>query len=300
MTSRAAQLRSLLGEPGILVLPGAADALTARLVEDVGFPAVYATGAGIANALLGLPDLGLATMTEIVEQARRIAGAVEIPVVVDADTGYGNALNVHRTVRELERAGVAGIQLEDQVTPKRCGHFAGKEVVPVEEMAQKLRAAREARRDADLVLVARTDALATHGVAEAIARGRAYAEAGADLIFVEAPTTREELAALPRAIPKPLVANMTEGGKTPLLDADELQALGYKVALYPNTALRAAMAAVREALARLRADGTSRAVLDRLLSWQERQRLVGLPEYEALERRFGGESKIEGRLKIED
>lgn len=286
MGERPRQLRDLLARPAMVVIPGATDALTARLAQEVGFPAVYATGAGIANSLLGLPDVGLTTMTEIVDQVRRMVDAVTLPIIADADTGWGNPLNVIRTVGEFERAGVAGLQLEDQVSPKRCGHFAGKEVIPAGEMVQKLRAAATARDNPDLVLIARTDSLATHGIEEAIARGRAYAAAGADLIFVEAPTTREQLALLPRAVPAPLVVNMTEGGVTPLLDAGELAALGYKVVLYPNTALRVAMQAVREALARLREDGSSRALLERLVGWQERQRIVRLPEIEALERAF--------------
>ncbi|MBX6342311.1 MAG: isocitrate lyase/phosphoenolpyruvate mutase family protein, partial [Thermomicrobiaceae bacterium] len=227
--SAGARLREALARPGALVVPGAVDALNARLVEEAGFDAVYATGAGIANALLGLPDLGLATMSEILEQVRRIVAAVSIPVVADVDTGYGNPLNVYRTVQEFERAGVAAIQIEDQVSPKRCGHFSGKEVIPEEEMIRKIAAAREARRDDALVLIARTDALATHGLDEAVRRGRAYAAAGADLIFVEAPRSDAELAALPPAIPAPLVANMTEGGLTPLHSAAELAAMGYKV-----------------------------------------------------------------------
>lgn len=282
----AARLRGLLGDAGVLVLPGAADALTARLIADAGYPAVYATGAGIANALLGLPDLGLTTMTEVAEQVRRIADAVSVPVIADVDTGYGNPLNVIRTVRTFERAGAAGVQLEDQVAPKRCGHFAGKEVIPAAEMVAKVRAAVHARSDPDFVLIARTDAIATHGMAEAIARGRAYAAAGADLIFVEAPTTVEDWARLPREIPAPLVANMTEGAKSPPLSVAELGAMGYRVALYPNTLLRVAMQAVQNALTTLRDEGSSAALVPQMVTWTERQRLVGLPEYEALERDY--------------
>jgi methylisocitrate lyase len=282
----ASRLRERLRRPDILVMPGAADALNARLVEEAGFDAVYATGAGIANTLLGLPDLGLATMTEIVEQARRMTAAVEIPVVVDADTGYGNPLNVIRTVRELERAGAAAIQLEDQVSPKRCGHFSGKEVVPAEEMVRKIYAAREARRDSGLLLIARTDAIAVEGFDRAVDRARAYAAAGADVIFVEAPETEEQVAALPSLVPAPLLYNMTEGGRSPMKRAGDLAALGYRIALFPNTVLRAAMLAVREALSVLRADGSSARVLDRLETWEERQRVARLPEYQALERRF--------------
>jgi methylisocitrate lyase len=287
VTERATtRLRALLARPGLLVLPGAADALSARLVEEAGFPAVYATGAGIANELLGLPDLGLATMTEILEQVRRMVAAVDVPLVADVDTGYGNPLNTMRTVHEFERAGVAGLQIEDQVSPKRCGHFAGKEVIPREEMVLKLKAAAHARQDPDLVLIARTDAIAVTGFEDAIDRANAYVEAGADVIFVEAPTTHEQMAELSRRIPVPLVANMTEGGKTPILPSAELEALGFKLALYPNMLLRAALRAGAEALATLRQEGTSLGILDRLLTWQDRQALVRLPEYESLEQRF--------------
>ncbi|MFN8535246.1 MAG: oxaloacetate decarboxylase [Dehalococcoidia bacterium] len=284
--SRAAALRARLAKPEILVVPGAADALTARLIGEAGFAAVYATGAGIANVLLGLPDLGLTTMTEIVDQVRRIGDAVEIPLIADADTGFGNPLNVRRTVREIERAGAAGIQLEDQVSPKRCGHFAGKDVIDADEMVQKVRAACDARQDPDTIIVARTDAIAVLGVEEAIRRARLYHDAGADVIFVEAPTDRDTFAALPRQIDAPLLANMTEGGRSPLLPASELQAMGYKIALFPNTALRLALKAVQSGLQTLAADGGSAALLDRLLPWDERQRVVGLPEYEQLERRY--------------
>jgi len=282
----AAALRWRLRAPGIVIVPGATDALTARVIEEAGFDAVYATGAGIANASFGMPDLGLTTMTEVVGQVGRIADAVRVPVIADADTGYGGPLNVARTVRELERVGVAAIQLEDQVSPKRCGHFAGKEVIPTGEMLQKIAAARHARRDPDLLLIARTDARAPEGFAAAVARGRAYAAAGADVIFVEAPQTVEELRELPRAIPAPLLVNMVEGGRTPLLDAAELEALGYRLVLFANTALRVAVRAVQDAMRVLQRDGTTGALLERMVAWDERQRLVDLPRYEELDRRF--------------
>lgn len=271
---------------GILVVPGAYDALSARLIEQAGFEAIYATGAGISNAQLGLPDLGLATMTEIVEQVRRMAGATELPLICDADTGYGNPLNVRRAVRELEHAGAAAIQLEDQVSPKRCGHFAGKEVIPAEEMVQKLRAAVDARRTPETLLIARTDSIATDGFDEAVRRGRLYAAAGADVVFIEAPESVEQLRALPPLIDAPLLINMTEGGKTPLLPAAELDAMGYRIAIFPNAALRSAMKAVRETLETLLAAGTTSGILDRLETWEARQQAVGLPEYEQLEARY--------------
>jgi len=280
------QLRRLLQRPQILVAPGAADAISARLIQRAGFEAVYATGAGISNALLGLPDIGLITMSEMVDQVRRIVEAVDIPVIADADTGYGNPLNVMRTVGVYEKAGVAALQIEDQVTPKRCGHFAGKEVVPAFEMAQKIRAACEARTDPDLVIIARTDSLATHGFDEAIQRGRLYAEAGADVIFVDAPTTPAQVDSLPHQIPAPLLFNMTEGAKTPLFSHAELQKFGYKIVIHPNLMLRVALKATSEALATLKKNGSSETLLPQMMDWDARQELVRLPEYEALEKKF--------------
>jgi 2-methylisocitrate lyase-like PEP mutase family enzyme len=269
-----------------VVAPGAANALGARIVADCGFEAVYVSGAGIANWSLGVPDLGLTNLSEVVEQVARICAAVEVPVIADADTGYGNALNVRRTVREFERAGVAAIQIEDQVEPKRCGHFEGKEVLPVGEMVAKLRAALEARRDPDLVIVARTDARAVEGLDGALLRARAYREAGADLVFVEAPTDEDELARIGREVPGLLVANMVEGGKTPVLPADRLGELGFDLVLYANLAARAAMKAMSEVLTVLRAEGTSASVEDRIVTMAERGRLTGLEQWQALEQRY--------------
>ena len=287
-------LRRLLARPEILVVPGCADALTARLAVQAGFECVYATGAGIANGLLGQPDVGLTTMTELVDQVGRICEAVAVPVIADIDTGFGNALNVRRTVRAMERAGAAGVQLEDQVFPKRCGHFDGKAVVATGEMVGKVRAALEARRDDGLVVIARTDALAVEGLEAAVERASAYAAAGADLVFVEAPRDRASLEALPRRIAAPLVANMVEGGLTPLLSAAELQAMGYRLVLFANTALRVAAAAVRDAFAELRSTGDARGLVDAMLGWQERQALVGLPELEALAARYDEDAAVPG------
>jgi 2-methylisocitrate lyase-like PEP mutase family enzyme len=284
--SPGTRLRALLARPEVLVLPGTADPLVARLAARAGFDAVYATGAGIANTLLGVPDVGLVAMTELADHVRRITSAVDVPVVVDIDTGFGNAINARRTVQEIERAGAAGVQIEDQVFPKRCGHFAGKDVIPAREMVAKLRAVLDARADPDLVVIARTDAIAVEGFDAAVERGRAYADAGADLVFIEAPTTDDDLAALPGLVPAPLVANMVEGGKTPLHAAAELGEMGYRAVLYANVAMRVAAAAVRDAFAELRASGDSRGLLDRMLGWDERQALVGLPEIEDLEARY--------------
>jgi 2-methylisocitrate lyase-like PEP mutase family enzyme len=280
------KLRDLIEAERPLVVPGCADALTARIATSVGFPALYATGAGISNALLGLPDLGLATFTEVLDQVARICAAVDVPVIADIDTGYGNALNTYRAVREFERAGVAAVQIEDQEFPKRCGHFTGTQTVSTAEMVSKIQAALDARRDGSLVVIARTDAIHGLGVDEAVERAGAYAKAGADLIFVEAPPTAEVLEALPRQIDAPLVANMVEGGRTPLFDARQLGAMGYRMVLFANTALRAGALAVRDVLRVLRQDGGSGAVLDRLLSWDDRQQLVGLPELQERAARY--------------
>jgi 2-methylisocitrate lyase-like PEP mutase family enzyme len=287
MAAAAAQrLRALLAEPGLLVVPGAFDALAARLIEAAGFRAVYATGAGIANAYLGWADVGLTTMTEVRDAVWHIVDATSLPVIADIDTGFGNAVNVTRTVRAFERIGVAAVQLEDQVFPKRCGHFAGKAVVSPAEMVGKLRAACDARQQ-DLVIIARTDARAVEGLEAAIARARAYREAGADVLFVEAPRSREELAAIAAALgDAPLLVNLVEGGQTPLLPAAELAAMGYKLALYPNTALRAAVQGMQRALGHLAAHGSSLGAEHLLIDWETRQRLVRLPEIEALERRY--------------
>lgn len=272
-------------------MPGAPDAITARIIEQSGFEAVYVSGAGFANASFGSPDVGLITLSEVVTHVGRIADVVDVPVVVDADTGYGGVLNVHRAVRQLEHAGAAAIQLEDQITPKRCGHFEGKSVVPVSEMLQKLAAAADARTDDDLVIIARTDARQTGGFGEAVERAIAYRDAGADLIFVEAPQSVDELRRLPTLVNAPLVANMVEGGKTPLLDAGELQDMGYRAVLFANAALRAAAKAVWTAMRTLRATGGTKSLLDSMITWDERQRLIRLPEMQELEARFLAEGE---------
>lgn len=288
--SSPAALRAALAAPGLVVVPGVTNAFDARLAERAGFPALFTTGAGIANTLFGWPDLGLLTMTEIVDANRRIAAAVGIPVLADADTGYGNHLNAWRTVQELERAGVGGLVIEDQVTPKRCGHFEGKAVVPVHEMVEKLVAARRARRDSDLVLVARTDAIAVEGFAAAIARARAYVAAGADVVFVEAPQTVEQLEAIPSLVPAPCLLNIVEGGKTPMLPPERLEQLGYKVALYANLALRLGGAAVERAFATLAVERSSASLTGELLSWERRQETVGLGDWQELDASIAAEA----------
>ena len=280
-------LRQLLaaGEP--VLAPGAYDALSARLVAEAGFPAVYMTGFGAAASLLGRPDVGLLTMTEMVDQARRMVDAVGVPVIADADTGYGNPLNVLRTVRAFEQAGVAAVQLEDQVTPKRCGHMEGKQVVPADDMVAKVRAAVAARTDPDLVLVARTDAGATEGLDAALSRARRYHEAGADVLFVEAPQTEAEVEAVAQQLAGvPLLFNWAEGGRTPPLPLDRLRDLGFRVVVFPVSTLLAATRALREVLAAVRQGGTPAVVADRLVPFGEFLDFIGLPEVDELESRF--------------
>jgi len=279
-------LRDLLKNPEILIAPGAHNAFTARIIEQAGFQAVYLTGSGASMDLLGMPDLGFLTMTEMVAHARNIVQATRLPVVADADTGYGNALNVMRTISEYEKAGVAGVHIEDQVAPKRCGHFAGKEVISREEMAGKIEAALDARKDPDFLIIARTDARAVLGVQEAVERGKAYREAGADMIFVDAPESEEELRVIARSIPGPLMANLSEGGKTPLLSARELQEMGYRLVIYPRSAAGAAAKAVQELMAVLKKEGTTKSFLDRMVSFEGRNRITGLAQYQELEKKY--------------
>ncbi|MBX5475619.1 MAG: methylisocitrate lyase [Clostridia bacterium] len=281
-----ARLRERLAQPGVLVIPGAHDAAVARVVQAAGFEAVYVSGAATANAVFGLPDIELVDRTEMAAHAGRIAAAVDIPVISDADTGYGNPLAVVRTVDVFERAGVAGIHLEDQVSPKRCGHLDGKDVVPVEDMEAKIRAAVEARRDPDFLIIARTDARAVHGFDDAVQRALRYRAAGADAIFPEALQSEEEFAAFARRVPGPLVANMTEFGKTPYLSAADFERLGYKVVLFPVTSLRVALKAVEEAMRRLRAEGTQRGFLDRMQTRAELYELVDYPGWKKREARY--------------
>jgi 2-methylisocitrate lyase-like PEP mutase family enzyme len=275
-------------EAGEMVLaPGCYDALGARLIEEAGFAAAYMTGFGSAASRLGAPDIGLMTMPEMVDNARRIAQAVDIPVIADADTGYGNSINVIRTVREYEAAGVSAIHLEDQVMPKKCGHMSGKQVVPAEEMAAKVSAAVAARRSPDFLIIARTDARAVDGLEDALSRARLYREAGADALFVEAPQTEDEIEAVARAFPDvPLLFNYAEGGRTPPVSHARLSELGFSLVIFPITLLLVATEAMRAALARIRADGTPIELLPSLLPFDEFLRFIGLPEIEELEQRF--------------
>lgn len=285
MKSRTAQLRSLLKAGGPGVVPGATDCFTAKLIEQAGFPVVYVTGGGAANAYLGGPDIGLVTLNELASQVERISDAVSVPVIADCDTGFGGVANVKRTVRAYERAGAAGLHIEDQVFPKRCGHFEGKSVVPTEEMLFRLQAALDARTDPDFLIIARTDSRAVEGFGAAIARARAYLELGADAIFVEQPRSVEELRRIGEEFRgTPLVANMVERSNTPLLPADELGEMGFNIILFANAALYLGSYAIRQGLAVLRETGTTQSLLDRMLTFQERQALVGLEEADAYER----------------
>jgi methylisocitrate lyase len=283
----ARRLRELIAADDILVAPGAYDAISARLIEANGFDAVYVTGAGTVNSRLGIPDNSLGSMTELLETARCIVDAVSIPVFCDIDTGFGNAVNVVRTIRLYERAGVAGVHLEDQVMPKRCGHLEGKEIVPVSEMVGKIRAAVEARTDPDFVIIARTDAAAVEGVEAAVERARAYVEAGADVIFSEALTTEEEFAQFAAAdVGAPLLANMTEFGKTPYLTTKRFEELGFAVVIFPMAAFRSMLKGIDDTLKEIRATGTQVARLDAMKTRAELYELVDYPAYDELERRF--------------
>lgn len=284
-------LRELLRGPGITVAPGVTNAFYAKLAERAGFNLLFTTGAGIANTYLGVPDLGLTTMTEVMEVTRHVVESTSLPVIADGDTGYGNHVNVMRTTREMEHAGVAGFFIEDQVAPKKCGHFEGKQVVPAEEMVQKIVAARRARTNPDLVLIARTDAIATEGLDSAIQRARLYAAAGAEVIFVEAPRNVEELAAIPKHVPVPCLVNLVEGGKTPLLALGELEQMGYRLAVYANLALRMAAAGVQRAFETLIREGTSESLIPEMLSWADRQETVGLSAWRALDSEVADEAR---------
>ena len=282
-------LRAMLAKPGIIVAPGVTTALFARLIEDTGFSAQFVTGAGLANIHFGLPDYNLVTMTENLELVKRINDNTTLPLIVDIDNGYGSALNVYRTVREFSRLDVGALVLEDQQSPKRCGHFEDQVVIPIEEMCQKLRAAREASVDPDLVLVARTDAIAATGsLDEGIRRGNAYAEAGADIVFVEAPRSEEQLARIPKELKVPALVNLVEGGNTPLLTNTQLEELGFKIVIYANATMKAALKGMKDLLVHLREDGTTKDDdFQYMIPSPERHRLTGKDFYKDLQMRYG-------------
>lgn len=279
-------LKQLFQRDRLLVAPGCFDGLSARLVEEAGFEAAYLSGGAVARSM-GIPDIGLVTMSEVIDRAAQVVAAVKIPIIADADTGYGNAVNLVRSVREFERTGVAAIHIEDQITPKRCGHLDGKEVIPLAEMEKKLQAALASRSDPDFSIIARTDARGVHGFEDAIRRGRAFAKLGVDAIFVEAPQSEAELEEIPRALPDvPLLVNVFKGGKTPMLPVERLQQMGYRIAIYPSETQRAAIHAMRQALALLKREGTTEKMDDALTTFKERDKVVGLDEWQELEKQY--------------
>jgi len=280
------RLRNLLAQRKAVLLPGAANALTARVIEDLGFAVIYVTGAGVTNTFLGMPDIGLISPTELAAHVAAMREAVALPLIVDADTGFGNAINVGHTTKILERAGANAIQLEDQDFPKRCGHFSGKSVIARTEMVQKIHAAVDARVDPDLVIVARTDAIAVNGFNDAMERALAYIEAGADMTFVEAPRNQEQIAAIPRLLKVPQLINIVAGGLTPMIPLAELERMGFSLVLYANAALQASVAGMQKVLGHLKEHGSLAGVSNELASFEERQRLVMKPQFDALEKKY--------------
>ena len=289
MSDRATtQLRKLLAQTGCIVAPGVADAFAARLVKLEGFKAIYMTGFGTSLTRLGMPDVGLLTATEMIDNASRIADASELPLIADADTGYGNPINTRRTIRDYEKAGVAGVHIEDQAWPKRCGHLAGKRVIPAAEMVAKIKAACDARRDADFVIIARCDAIAIEGLDAALERGERYREAGADMLFIEAPVGRVQVGAVSKRFKGvPLLYNMAASGKTPDLPAEELGRLGFKLAIYPNWVLLAAIPAMQSALRELKTTGSIAGLRGRAANFTQFTEIAGLPEIQQLEEKYG-------------
>jgi 2-methylisocitrate lyase-like PEP mutase family enzyme len=279
-------LRKKVEERRGLLVPGAFNAMSAKIIADQGFEAVYLTGAGLTNMYYGLPDLAFMGLRDVADHTARIRDAVGIPLIVDGDTGFGNALNVMHTVKTLERAGADAIQLEDQIFPKRCGHFSGKSVAPLEEMLSKIAAAADARVDPDFLIIARTDSRAAHGFDHAVERAQRFAEAGADVLFVEATESIDEVARLPRLLDRPQLMNIVIGGKSPVLDADELARLGYGIVLYANAALQGAVLGMQRALRKLKESGRLDEDPDIVAPFAERQRLVDKPLYDALETKF--------------
>jgi len=278
--------KQLLKRNKLLVAPGCFDGLSARLVQEAGFEAAYLSGGAVARSM-GIPDIGLVTMSESIERAVQVVSAINIPIIADADTGYGNAVNLVRTVREFERAGVAAIHIEDQITPKRCGHLDGKEVISLAEMELKLKAALAARSDPDFCIIARTDARGVNGFDDAVKRASAFAKLGVDAIFFEAPQSEEELAEIPKRVPNiPLLVNVFKGGKTPMLPMERLEKIGYRIAIYPSETQRAAIHAMRTALSTLKREGTTESIDANLTTFKDRDKVVGLDDWNKIEREF--------------
>ena len=286
MMKSTKKFRELLNREKTIILPGAFNALSARYVEKVGFEAVYTTGAGITNAMLGFPDVGLQSFYEIFHQIRYIVNAVNIPVISDIDNGFGNVLNAIRTVSEIEKIGVAGIQIEDQMFPKKCGHFSGKKIVSRVEMAKKLEAILNHRLDPDFVVIARTDAIATDGIEEAIERGKLYKAVGADIIFIEAPRTVDEIKRIGEEIKGDKIINIVEGALTPQLDRKTLSELGFKIILFPTTTLRASANSVKRVLELLIKGNSSQEIQNNIISWEERSDITNLSYYYDLEKKY--------------
>ncbi|SDH79614.1 Phosphoenolpyruvate phosphomutase [Planococcus glaciei] len=296
--SKNKQFKALLQQPNAFILPGAYDGMTARLIEETGFPAIYATGAGISNAQLGWADVGLTAVTEIADVVSRMSDVTNVPIVVDGDTGFGNAINLMRTVKQLERAGASAIQFEDQVAPKKCGHFGGKQVISKEEMVYKIKAAVDTRKDDDLSIIARTDALAVYGMGEALERANAYKEAGADVIFVEAPTTVAQLLEITANVPDiPHIINMVEGGSTPLVSLEEAEEMGFHIMLCANTVLRSAIKGIQESLRVLKQDRSQQNIHDLICTWEERQELFKLKQIKQWEKDYLEFEAAEGAPK---
>ena len=279
-------LKKLLNRKQLLVAPGCFDGLSARLVQEAGFEAAYLSGGAMARSM-GIPDIGLVTMSESIERAAQVVSAIQIPVIADADTGYGNAVNLVRSVREFERIGVAAIHIEDQITPKRCGHLDGKEVISRAEMEMKLKAALDTRTDPDFCIIARTDARGVHGLEDAIGRAQAFGKLGVDAIFVEAPQSESELAEIPKRLPDvSLLVNVFKGGKTPMLPMERLQQMGYRIAIYPSETQRAAIHAMRSALTTLKREGTTESIDASLTTFKERDKVVGLDDWQKIEHTY--------------
>ncbi|MBC8466925.1 MAG: isocitrate lyase/PEP mutase family protein [Deltaproteobacteria bacterium] len=283
---KTTRLRKLLETPGIVAMPCSYDSLTAKLIEKTGYKIVGVTGAGLCAAILGVPDVGLMTMTEVLNQTKNIVNATNLPVICDCDNGYGGPINIIRTVREFEEAGVAGFWIEDQVSPKRCGHFEGKQIVSREAMIVRIEAAVDARRDSELVIIARTDARAVLGLDEAISRARDYVKAGADMIFIEAPRSKDELRKIASSIEAPQMVNLVEGGKTPLVTIKELEEMGFKIASFSGSSQKIAIKAIQKFLADFHETGDIRLYLDDMVSLEERSQLLGLDVFYKLERKF--------------
>ena len=284
---KSTELRMLINREGAVVLPGVYDCLSAKLAEEAQHSAIFTTGAGIAASVLGCPDFGLITMSEVLSQTKNIVKAVNIPVLADCDTGYGNPINVYRTVKEFQDVGVGGLFIEDQIFPKRCGHFEKKEVILMEDMVTKIEAAVDARTDPDLVIMARTDARAMHGLDAAIDRSNAYVEAGADMIFVEAPRSLDELEKIPKRVRAPTMVNMVEGGKTPLVTVQELTAMGFKFISFSGSAQKIAITAMRKVFRALQRDGCLDSVISDIASLDERSKLLNLAAFYEMERKYG-------------